>query len=196
MSTKYSVVFVLGGPGAGKGTQCANIVRDFGYVHLSAGDLLRAEMKKDDSALGKEIEEHMKQGSIVPVKVTCGLLAKAMDEHFKENKKQQFLIDGFPRNHDNFEGWQKEMTERADVKFVLLFECKDDTCISRCLDRGKGGSGRVDDNEETLRKRITQFYSGCKPVIDHYDKLGLVKRIQGEGSAEEVFNQVKPLFSK
>lgn len=193
---KYSVVFVLGGPGAGKGTQCANIVRDFGYVHLSAGDLLRAEVKKSESALGKEIEEHMKQGTIVPVKVTCGLLANAMDDHFKAEKKTNFLIDGFPRNQDNFEGWQAAMSDHAAVKFVLLFDCKEETCVARCLDRGKGGSGRVDDNEETLRKRITQFNCGCKPVIDHYEKLGLVRRIHAEGSADEVFEQVKPLFAQ
>lgn len=194
-SPKYTVVFVLGGPGAGKGTQCANIVREFGYVHLSAGDLLRGAVSSG-SEQGKAIEKHMKEGSIVPVQVTCGLLAEAMKKHYESEKKTKFLIDGFPRNQDNFEGWQKEMSDRVNVKFVLLFECKDEVCIQRCLDRGKAGSGRVDDNEETLRKRITQFYTGCKPVIDHYEKIGLVRRVQAEGSAEEVFAQVKPLFAE
>ncbi|CAF4358239.1 unnamed protein product, partial [Adineta steineri] len=69
-STKPNVIFVLGGPGAGKGTQCARIAEKYGYVHLSAGDLLREEAAKPDSALGKEINEHIKNGSIVPVAVT------------------------------------------------------------------------------------------------------------------------------
>ncbi|CAF3642415.1 unnamed protein product [Rotaria sp. Silwood1] len=71
---KPNVIFVLGGPGAGKGTQCARISETYDYVHLSAGELLREEAAKPDSTLGKEINEHIKNGSIVPVAITCKLL--------------------------------------------------------------------------------------------------------------------------
>ncbi len=69
-----NVLFVLGGPGAGKGTQCTRIVQNFGYVHLSAGDLLRAERQRPGSKVGEQIEDHIRKGSIVPVEITCTLL--------------------------------------------------------------------------------------------------------------------------
>lgn len=71
---KPNVIFVLGGPGAGKGTQCVRIVQNFGYVHLSAGDLLRAERARPGSKVGEEIEDHIRKGSIVPVEITCTLI--------------------------------------------------------------------------------------------------------------------------
>ena len=105
-ATKMSeVVFVLGGPGAGKGTQCKNIVKKYGYVHLSAGDLLREERSNPDSEFGEMIENHIRNGTIVPVEVTCSLLDRAMRN--SDNPHKRFMIDGFPRNEDNLQGWNK-----------------------------------------------------------------------------------------
>ena len=85
-STKlYDVVFVLGGPGAGKGTQCARIVQHFGYVHLSAGELLRAEQARPESKVGQLIDHHIRNGTIVPVEVTCGLLEQEMKRNRETN---------------------------------------------------------------------------------------------------------------
>ena len=92
-SSEASVVFVLGGPGSGKGTQCARIVEDFGVVHLSAGDLLRAE-RQSGSANGELIDHHIKEGTIVPVEITGMLIKEAMQRAQKENK-HRFLIDGY-----------------------------------------------------------------------------------------------------
>lgn len=87
-----AVVFVLGGPGAGKGTQCAKLVRDYGFTHLSAGDLLRAEQEREGSEFGSMIKEHIKEGKIVPMEVTVQLLENAM---MAVNKGQgRFLVDG------------------------------------------------------------------------------------------------------
>eukprot|EP01052_Picozoa_sp_SAG31_P050519 SAG31_NODE_11566_length_1017_cov_1.101307_1_plen_165_part_10 len=97
---KPRVVFVLGGPGAGKGTQCSRLVEK-GFVHLSAGDLLRAERKKGGE-VGDMINDYIKRGAIVPNEVTCGLLLAAM-----QGPKNLFLIDGYPRNDDNRIGWEK-----------------------------------------------------------------------------------------
>jgi UMP-CMP kinase len=93
---KVTVVFVLGGPGSGKGTQCANIVEHFGFTHLSAGDLLRAEIKSG-SENGTMIENMIKEGKIVPSEVTIKLLKQAMIK----DENDRFLIDGFPRNEEN-----------------------------------------------------------------------------------------------
>lgn len=79
-SEKPRIVFVLGAPGAGKGTQCEKIVNEYGYVHLSAGDLLRAERNRPGSEFAELIEDKIKNGLIIPVAVTCSLIEKAMNE--------------------------------------------------------------------------------------------------------------------
>lgn len=107
--SKPNILFVLGGPGAGKGTQCAKIVENFGYVHLSAGDLLREERKAPGSQFGELIEHHITNGTIVPVEITCSLLERAMNK----SEKNDFLIDGFPRNEDNLSGWNRVMGEKV-----------------------------------------------------------------------------------
>lgn len=103
--TKPQVLFILGGPGAGKGTICKQIVDKYGYVHLSAGDLLREERAKPGSEYGELIEHHITSGTIVPVAITCSLLERAMSN--SDTPYNKFLIDGFPRNQDNLEGWTK-----------------------------------------------------------------------------------------
>jgi UMP-CMP kinase len=203
MSNKPQVVFVLGQPGAGKGTQCARIVQDYGYVHLSAGDLLRAERNIPGSKYGELIEDHIREGTIVPVEITCSLLAKEMKLHSANRAAAgdssfgagRFLIDGFPRNQNNYEGWQKEMADSTELQFVLYFDCPDDLCVKRCLGRGAAGSGRSDDNEESLRKRLQTFIIDTLPIIQMYEKLGLVKRIDASRSADEVYEDVKNSFN-
>lgn len=102
---KPEILFVLGGPGAGKGTVCTNIVKKYGYVHLSAGDLLREERQKPGSEYGEIIEGHIVNGTIVPVEITCNLLDRAIQT--SDNEHRKFLIDGFPRNADNVRGWNE-----------------------------------------------------------------------------------------
>ena len=88
------VIFVLGGPGAGKGTQCANLVRDYDFTHLSAGDLLREEQNRPGSKTGEMIKEYIKNGTIVPMEVTIQLLETAMGNAMIQHNKRLFLIDG------------------------------------------------------------------------------------------------------
>lgn len=185
-----SVVFVLGGPGCGKGTQCEFIVKHYDFVHLSAGELLRQEQKNTTSKYGALIQHHMTEGSIVPAEITCNLLKQAM----VETKRNNFLIDGYPRNEDNLVTWQKVMGEVSRVAFVLFFECPLDVCVERCLGRGEAGSGRADDNLDVLKKRIQVFLNQTQPIVDYYDKLDLVKRVDASRSKLEVFEDVKKIF--
>lgn len=193
---KPQVVFVLGGPGAGKGTQCSKIVESYGYTHLSAGDLLREERAREESEFGQLIANYIKEGKIVPVEITINLLRKAMEATMKENEnKFRFLIDGFPRNEDNLQGWNSVMDEKADVKFVLFFDCSNEVCINRCLERGKS-SGRTDDNRESLEKRIQTYLQSTRPIIDLYEKQGKVHTIDASRSVDEVFADVKAILDK
>jgi len=184
------VLFVLGGPGAGKGTQCLNLVRDYKFVHLSAGDLLRAE-RNSGSKDGDLIQTYIKEGKIVPVEITVRLLEKAMNL----NENSRFLIDGFPRNENNLSGWRNHMNGKADVKGVLFFECSEEICIQRILERGKT-SGRVDDNEESLRKRFQTFYNETMPVITYYKQRDLVMSVDAIAEPDQVYERVRAIIDQ
>ncbi|XP_061925256.1 UMP-CMP kinase isoform X2 [Entelurus aequoreus] len=169
---------------------------NYNYTHLSAGDLLRAERARDGSEFGQLISSFIKEGKIVPVEITINLLRKAMQETMqKDERKYRFLIDGFPRNEDNLQGWKSFMDGKADVRFVLFFDCSNEVCITRCLERGKS-SGRTDDNRESLEKRIQTYLLSTRPIIELYEKDGKVRCVDASHSVEEVFADVKRVFDK
>jgi len=184
---KPGVIFVLGGPGSGKGTQCARISEKYGYVHLSAGDLLRAEKSSPGSKFGDLIQEHLKNGTLVPTSITCSLLERAMHDSDTNN----FLIDGFPRGEENLSVWNDEMGGKVDLQCVLFFNCSQEVSMQRCLARGAAGSGRADDNEESLKKRFKTYEETTMPVIQQFDKLGLVRKIDASRSPDDIFADVQ-----
>lgn len=179
------IAFVLGGPGSGKGTQCARIVETYGFTHLSAGDLLRNEIHScsDNCAMILEI---IKEGKIVPSEVTVKLIQKAIS--LGENNK--FLIDGFPRTEDNRLAYEQIIG--ASPSLVLFFDCPEEVMVKRVLNRNEG---RVDDNEETVKKRLKVFRELSLPVVDYYSKKGILHRINAMGTADEIFEQVRSIFS-
>jgi UMP-CMP kinase len=186
----YNVVFVLGPPGSGKGTQCARIEKEFDYVHLSAGDLLRTERQRKESEFGELIESHIRNGTIVPVHITCKLLENAMTSKGNVNG---FLIDGFPRNQDNVDGWEREMNPKVKLHFVLYLNAPVDICVERCVQRGQG---RTDDNRESLAKRIVTYNNQTLPIIKHYAELNLVHEIDASKDPDEVYGLIQQLFKK
>ncbi|XP_062849849.1 UMP-CMP kinase-like [Trichomycterus rosablanca] len=193
---KPQVVFVLGGPGAGKGTQCSKIIQHFSYTHLSAGDLLRKERCRTDSEFSHVIDRCFKQGQFAPVEITVSLLSKAIEETMKADEKNfHFLIDGFPPDEDNLQGWMKSMDGKAEVKCVLFFDCSTKVCIDRCLERGRT-SGRDDDNKESLERRIQTYLQSTFPIIEQYKKQGKVHTIDASRSVNQVFSDVKEIFER
>ncbi|XP_059179688.1 adenylate kinase isoenzyme 5-like isoform X2 [Physella acuta] len=181
---KAKIVFVIGGPGSGKGTQCANIVKDYGFCHLSSGDLLRDEVKSG-SERGNRLNAIMEKGDLVPLEEVLGLLRDAIISNI--SKTGCFLIDGYPRELDQGVKFEKEI---AQCSYVLYFDVSDKTMTARLLERGKN-SGRVDDNEETIKKRLQTFHNQTKPVIEHYKKQGKVQQISAEKGIDEVYVEVK-----
>jgi UMP-CMP kinase len=157
-----TVLFVLGGPGAGKGTQCANLVRDYHFTHLSAGDLLRAEQDRPGSEFGDLIKDYIKDGKIVPMEVTVQLLENAIQDVVKDSEggKGKFLIDGFPRKMDQALKFEETV---CPSRFVLFFDCPEEEMQKRLLNRGKT-SGRTDDNAESIKKRFKVFEETSMPV--------------------------------
>lgn len=186
--TKPDVVFVLGPPGAGKGTQCQMIVQKYGYTHLSAGDLLRAE-RASGSSDGDLIESHIRGGTIVPVAITVKLLANAM----MKVTDGKFLIDGFPRNEDNVAGWNSLMHDKVNLKFVLFYECNEEECLKRALSRNQG---RSDDNVDSFRKRIQTYLNSTMPIVNSFKGKGLLRNIDGSTDPESVFLLTQKCFEK
>eukprot|EP01099_Mayorella_cantabrigiensis_P004043 TRINITY_DN3040_c0_g1_i1.p1 TRINITY_DN3040_c0_g1~~TRINITY_DN3040_c0_g1_i1.p1 ORF type:complete len:127 (-),score=18.30 TRINITY_DN3040_c0_g1_i1:267-647(-) len=117
---KPLIVIVLGGPGAGKGTQCELISKNFGFVHLSAGELLRKEAESH-SVDGEMINRMMKEGTIVPGSLTVRLLEKAV---FNDPSHDRFLIDGFPRNEENNRAFVSVLRDKIRLGRVIHMECQ------------------------------------------------------------------------
>ena len=166
IGAKPNVVFVLGGPGAGKGTMCELAQQQLGWTHLSAGDLLRAERERG-GANAELIEEYITSGKIVPVAITVKLLQKAMTDVTQATGKVNFLIDGFPRSLENWNGYKEVfgITTEAQMPSMLFFECPLPVLEDRILKRAKY-SGRSDDNVESLRKRFTTYKQETMPTVD------------------------------
>jgi UMP-CMP kinase len=129
-----TVVFILGGPGSGKGTQSERIQKNFKFTHLSAGDLLREERKTPGSQYGEIIEKNIVEGKIVPSEITVMLLQKAMEKAGLQGGR--FLIDGFPRNIENLSTWEKLMNDKINLPFILHLECEQEVMVNRLLKRG------------------------------------------------------------
>lgn len=195
--------FILGGPAAGKSTQCKKLVDDYGCIHLSAGDLLREE-RASGSSTATLIESYINEGAIVPVQITLDLIRNSMEK----SKASRFLIDGFPRNEDNFLGWNKVMTkESCLVDSIIFIECPEDECKKRIIERAKT-SGRSDDNLQTLAKRFVTFNEITLPVIQNFEKSSAacdenkdaknkirgVYKIAGDRDIELVYSDIKVAY--
>jgi UMP-CMP kinase len=206
---QHRVLFILGGPGAGKGTQSEKIVDSYKCIHLSVGELLREERKRGDASPHAElIESCLVAGKIVPVEISLNLLKNAMDEACVKSGDSKsygspiFLVDGFPRNFDNLAGWTKEMPDYAAVIGSLVYDCPIDVLEKRIMGRAET-SGRSDDNLESARKRFKTFQEHTMPVVyaleeverleTEEDGIGRlhIQHVFGEGSIEEVWDITK-----
>lgn len=183
---KLKIVFVIGGPGSGKGTQCSKIVNQFGFTHLSAGDLLRQEAKSNTEQ-GTMIKNLMHEGKLVSSEIIVRLLLKAI----LASGNDKFLIDGFPRNEVNRQAYEKIVN--IDPEFVLLIDCSREEMERRILHRNQG---RDDDNVETIRRRFEVFQESTLPVIQHYEKMGKLRRVDGNRQPDMVFEDVKAIFAQ
>ncbi|PYH43428.1 uridylate kinase ura6 [Aspergillus saccharolyticus JOP 1030-1] len=193
--TTTTVVFVLGGPGSGKGTQSANLVRDYGFTHLSAGDLLRAEQVREGSHAGDLIRTYIREGKIVPMEITVKLLSDAMAETLTTGtnpaaaagSKPRFLIDGFPRKLDQAVFFEDTV---CPSEMTLFLDCPEEVMENRLLKRGET-SGRDDDNAESIRKRFRTFVETSMPVVEAFEGQGKVVSVQATGDVGEVYERIR-----
>ena len=173
-------IVIFGAPGSGKGTQSERIVEKYGINHISTGDVLRAEIK-NGTELGKTAKGYIDQGQLIPDELMIDILASVFDS-FKDSKG--VIFDGFPRTIAQAEALKKMLAERGqDVSVMVDLEVPEDELMVRLIKRGKD-SGRADDNEETIKKRLHVYHSQTAPLIDWYKNEKKYQHINGLGTME------------
>ena len=179
-------IVIFGAPGSGKGPQSERIVEKYGINHISTGDVLRAEIK-NGTELGKTAKGYIDQGQLIPDELMIDILASVFDS-FKDSKG--VIFDGFPRTIAQAEALKKMLAERGqDVSVMVDLDVPEDELMVRLIKRGKD-SGRADDNEETIKKRLHVYHSQTAPLIDWYKNEQKYQHINGLGTMEGIFAEI------
>ena len=185
-------IVIFGAPGSGKGTQSERIVEKYGINHISTGDVLRAEIK-NGTELGKTAKGYIDQGQLIPDELMIDILASVFDS-FKDSKG--VIFDGFPRTIAQAEALKKLLAERGqDVSVMVDLEVPEDELMVRLIKRGKD-SGRADDNEETIKKRLHVYHSQTAPLIDWYKNEKKYQHINGLGTMEGIYAEICEAIDK
>ena len=206
-------IVLLGAPGAGKGTQSARLVDEFGFTHLSTGDLLRAAVK-EGTELGVKAKSYMDAGELVPDEVVIGLV----EEKLKAAPEASFLLDGFPRTPAQavaLDGVLANLGKKLD--YAIALEVDSEALVARmsqrrvCHECGYPGTDetgpvcpksggemnqRADDNEETVRNRLAVYEKSTSPLIDYYRGNGILIELDGGKSPDDVFAELRKAIGK
>ena len=175
----------LGPPGAGKGTQAVKLAESHGLLHLSTGDLLRAEVAAG-SELGKEAEAVMARGELVSDELVLAIVRSRLTSH-----EGGWLLDGFPRNLAQAEALDALLGElNQQIELVVLMELDDAVLIQRLLSRG-----RADDNEAVIRHRLEVYREQTAPLIEHYRSKGLLQSVEAAGTVETIAERIGALLA-
>lgn len=185
-------LILFGPPGSGKGTQSANIVRTYDLIHISTGDLLREE-KKRQTPLGIEADKYMSQGLLVPDEVVIGMISSRIDE---TPGSRGYIFDGFPRTKAQAEALDKLLEfKNTQIHLVLSLVVPEDELARRMLQRAVT-SGRNDDTEEVIQKRIQVYHQETKPVAEYYDGFGKLEDVKGDHDINETFKLLSRYIDK
>ena len=186
-------IVIFGAPGSGKGTQSALLIEEYGYYHISTGDVLRAQIAQG-TELGKIAESYISKGQIIPDELMIDILDDVLAAHPESAKGVVF--DGFPRTIHQAETLDALLAKRnGQVDIVVGLEVEEEELIVRLINRGKT-SGRSDDNLETIKKRLDVYNSQTNVLRDHYMAQGKYEAVHGMGSIEDIFATIKTLVEK
>jgi len=194
-------LILLGGPGAGKGTQAAKLKEYYGIVHLSTGEILR-EARAAGTELGRKAAEYMDTGKLLPDDIILSIVSEKLDgiasgtgtetygQQTADNGQIGFLFDGFPRTIHQAEGLDELLYEKGiKLDAVVSIDVPDEIVIDRLLKRAEI-EGRPDDNRETIENRLKVYYEQTEPLKEYYAKSGLVKSIDGVGTVDDIFERI------
>lgn len=180
-------IVIFGAPGSGKGTQSDLIIEKYGLGHISTGEVLRAEIK-NGTELGNIAKGFIDNGQLIPDELMIDILAGVYDGFGKDHNG--IIFDGFPRTIPQAEALKKMLDERGHkVAAMIELDVPEDELMTRLIKRGEQ-SGRADDNEETIKKRLTVYHNQTSPLIDWYKTEGIHHHINGLGSLECIFGDI------
>jgi len=180
-------IILLGPPGAGKGTQAILLARDGKIPHISTGEIMRKAVASG-SALGKKVKTLLDAGELVPDPIMIDVMRDRLSQ---DDCNGGFLLDGFPRTVDQATALSELLTEiKKSVTHVIELKVPDQVLIERVKKRGEAGSGRSDDTEEVLARRLQVYWKQTAPVTQYYRASGAVFEVDGLGTIEEVHDRV------
>jgi adenylate kinase len=184
---------IFGPPGSGKGTQSVRLVEKFNLLHLSTGDMLRAEIAAG-TELGKKMSLIMSKGELVPDEVVIEMITVKIDG---TKDKAGFLFDGFPRTVAQTVALEKMLNERGmRIDSMLVLDVDHDELVKRLIARAEL-SGRPDDKDPAvIENRIDVYRDKTEPIIEYCNKKGLYKPVNGVGSIDDIFNRLSELMAK
>jgi len=183
---------LFGPPGSGKGTQSENIVTTYNLHHISTGDLLRDEVSRH-TPLGTEAKKYMDQGMLVPDEVVIGMISSKIDE---TPDARGFVFDGFPRTRTQAEALDKLLEfKQTKIHLVLSLDVPEPELIKRLVSRGET-SGRSDDTEEVITKRIKEYHLKTQPVANYYFGSGKLETVTGNHTVTDTFKALSKQINK
>lgn len=189
VATGSEVVLLMGPPGAGKGTQATRVAVARGLTKLSTGDMLRAHVGAG-TELGRRAKAIMDSGELVPDDVIIGMVRAELEAA----EAIRFLLDGFPRTSAQAASLDALLGELgASVTAAVAIEADDEELVVRMLKRA-AEEGRSDDNEETIRNRMTVYHRQTKPLLDYYGGQGKLQLVDGIGSVDEVTDRIRQVL--
>lgn len=176
-------IVLFGPPGVGKGTQSERLTQKYGLIHLSTGDIFRANIK-GNTELGLMAKNFMDKGELVPDEVTIGMLESEVEKY---PKSTGFIFDGFPRTTEQANALSAFLASKnTEVKMMIALNVPEEELVKRLLLRGKD-SGRADDKDETIiRSRIQVYNQQTAVVADYYAALSKYSEVNGVGSIDEI----------
>jgi len=175
-------VVIFGPPGAGKGTQSDRLIKKYGFIHISTGDLFRWHTK-NDTALGKRVKEIMNSGALVPDEITIAMLKEELE---KNPNAKGFLFDGFPRTVAQAEALDKFMKDNGTAIHHVIALDVSETELRVRIARRRTIENRADDEDEKLNKRVTEYFGKTIHVLPYYQKQNRLKSINGVGDIERI----------
>ncbi len=184
-------IILLGPPGAGKGTQAQILVDGRNMIQLSTGDMLR-EAKDSGTEMGKIVADVMARGDLVTDEIVIGLIR----EKLQGDKKGGFIFDGFPRTLAQADALGELLAENGEtLDSVVEMQVNDDVLVDRIVGRAEaavaaGGEARADDNAESLKIRLMEYYKKTSPLIGYYYAKGDLKSVDGLGTIDEVSGEI------